>query len=307
MVKEQVERVEMTSPSPNDELIQQLKALLPQVFTEEKIDFDKLRETLGELVDDRPERYLFGWAGKKDAIRISQTPSRAALVPDKAESVNFDTTQNIFIEGENLETLKLLYRPYFGRVKMIYIDPPYNTGHDFVYPDNYVDPLDYYLRTTGQKNDNGDLLTSNPETSGRYHSYWLSMMYPRLSLSRQLLVEDGVIYISIDDHEVHNLTMLMNEVFGEENFVAQITVLSNRKGRVLREHFSRSHDYLLVYTRTALESELSIAKSEEEVVKQYPEVDERGRSRLLELRNTHRQFGRFNRPNLYYWTLDKGE
>jgi adenine-specific DNA-methyltransferase len=160
-----------------------------------------------------PERYSFTWAGKRDAIRLLQAPSRATLVPCPEESVNWDTTRHVFIEGENLEVLKLLYKSYAGRVKMIYIDPPYNTGADFIYPDDFADPLDSYLRVTGQKAENGDLLTSNPETSGRYHSAWLSMMYPRLFLARQFLRDDGLIFVSIDDNEVANLRMLMNDVF----------------------------------------------------------------------------------------------
>ena len=151
-----------------------------------------------------------------------QTPSAGTLVPCPEESINFETTGNVFIEGDNLEVLKLLFKPYFGRVKLIYIDPPYNTGQDFVYPDNYADPLKTYLQLTGQVDAEGNLLTSNPETSGRYHSAWLSMMYPRLFLARQLLQEDGLICISIDDHEVHHLRILMNEVFGEENFIATV-------------------------------------------------------------------------------------
>src|SRR6266699_425721 len=156
--------------------------------------------------------------------------------------------KNVLIEGENLEVLRLLYGSYFGKVKMIYIDPPYNTGNDFVYEDDYADPLEKYLRLTGQKDSKGNLLVSNPESGGRYHSAWLSMMYPRLFLGRQLLRDDGVIFVSIDDNEVHNLRLVMNEVFGEENFLAQVTILSNPKGRVLGEHFARSHDDLVVYS-----------------------------------------------------------
>jgi len=289
-----------TSADLTEESMAHLLEIFPECFTEGRIDFDKLRATLGEEVDSRPERYSFTWAGKRDALRLLQVPSRATLIPCASESVNFDQTNNLFIEGDNLEVLKLLYKSYFGRVKMIYIDPPYNTGNDFIYPDNFADPLDTYLRLTGQKDNGGNLLTSNPESSGRYHSAWLSMLYPRLFVARQFLSDDGVIFVSIDDHEVHNLRLLMNEVFGEENFVAQVTVLSNPKGRVLGEHFARSHDYLLVYTRNALETELSISKTPDEVDAQYQESDENGRHRLLELRNTHRQFGRFNRPKLYY-------
>jgi adenine-specific DNA-methyltransferase len=294
------EPITLESADPNAERLAQLQQLFPEAFTEGRVNFDKLRATLGDLIDDSPERYTFTWAGKRDAIRLFQTPTRATLVPCREESVNFNSAQHIFIEGENLEVLKLLYKPYFGRVKMIYIDPPYNTGNDFIYPDDYADPLATYLQLTGQQDAEGNLLTSNPETSGRYHSAWLSMMYPRLFLARQLLREDGVIFVSIDDHEVHNLRLLMNEVFGEENFIAQIVVLTNPKGRVLGEHFAQCHDYILVFSKAALDSELSIPKTEDEISEQYPESDEKGRYRLLELRNTHRQFGRFNRPRLFY-------
>ncbi|MCK4471816.1 MAG: site-specific DNA-methyltransferase, partial [Anaerolineae bacterium] len=217
MTHNHAEPVQTETPNIAAEQRARLRELFPEAFTESKVDFEKLRATLGDLVDDGPERYRFTWAGKRDAIRMLQMPTRATLVSCREESLNFDETQHIFIEGDNLEVLKLLYKPYFGRVKMIYIDPPYNTGHDFIYPDNYADPLGVYLQLTGQQDAEGNLLTSNPETSGRYHSAWLSMMYPRLFLARQLLREDGVIFVSIDDHEVHNLRLLMNEVFGEEN------------------------------------------------------------------------------------------
>jgi adenine-specific DNA-methyltransferase len=277
-----------------------IAGLIPEAVSDGKVSFDKLKTVLGADLDERPEGYNLSWTGKRDAIQLLQMPSRAALVPVTDRSVRFEDSQNLIIEGENLETLKLLYKAYFGQVKVVYIDPPYNTGKDFVYRDNFIDPLETYLRLTGQTDAEGNALTSNPETSGRYHSAWLSMMYPRLFLARQLLADDGVIFVSIDDNEVHNLRMVMNEVFGEENFVAQITILTNPKGRGLREHFAVSHDYLLVYTRTELPDELSITKTDEEVAAQYPERDKDGHYRLLELRNTHRQFGRFNRPNLYY-------
>jgi adenine-specific DNA-methyltransferase len=148
----------------------QLRELVPEAFVEGRIDWDRLRLALGDAVEERPERYTFGWAGKRDAIRLLQTPGHATLLPDRDASVRWDETENVFIEGDNLEVLKLLYKPYFGRVKMIYIDPPYNTGNDFIYPDNFADPLDTYLKLTGQRDAEGNPLTSNPETSGRYHS-----------------------------------------------------------------------------------------------------------------------------------------
>jgi adenine-specific DNA-methyltransferase len=158
--------------------VQKLRMIFPQVFSEGKVDFEELRTALGDSIDKSPDRFTFSWAGKRDSVQILQMPTRATLVPAKKDSVKFDTTENIFIEGDNLEVLKLLYKPYFGKVKMIYIDPPYNTGGDFVYPDNYADPLDTYLRMTGQKTEEGVLQTTNPETSGRFHSSWLSMMFP---------------------------------------------------------------------------------------------------------------------------------
>ena len=249
-----IEHVEQTSADLLAEKLAELKRLFPEAVAEGKIDFAKLRQALGDEVDDRPERYSFTWAGKRDAIRLLQTPSRATLVPVPEESVNFDSTNNVFIEGENLEVLKLLYKSYAGRVKMIYIDPPYNTGNDFIYPDNFTDPLDTYLKLTGQKDSEGNLLTSNLETSGRYHSAWLSMMYPRLFVARQLLREDGVIFVSIDDHEVFDLRLLMNEVFGEENFIASI-VWRKKISPDARQDIDPTHEYVLAYARSA--SELS--------------------------------------------------
>jgi adenine-specific DNA-methyltransferase len=249
MNKRDIDKVEITSGDIKAEQLEQLKTIFPEVFTEDNIDFAKLKATLGNFTDDRPERYSFTWAGKREAIQMLQTPSKATLKPDKNESVDFDNTQNLFIEGDNLEVLKLLRKSYAGQVKMIYIDPPYNTGNDFIYPDNYTDPLDNYLELTGQKDSEGNLQTSNPETSGRYHSAWLSMMYPRLFLARQLLREDGVIFVSIDDHEVHNLRLLMNEVFGEENFVACVCWQKKYAPANDTVDFSATHDFILVYSK----------------------------------------------------------
>lgn len=264
-----------------------LRQLVPEAFSEGRIDFEKLREALGDLVDDRPERYTFTWAGKRDAIRLLQTPSRATLVPCPEESVNWDSTEHLFLEGDNLEVLKLLYKSYAGRVKMIYIDPPYNTGNDFVYPDNFADPLATYLELTGQKDSNGNLLTSNPETSGRYHSAWLSMMYPRLFIARQLLREDGVILASIDDTEVHNLRMAMNEVFGEENFIAHIVWQKRYVSNMTAKYLSDMHDHILVFGKSISGSDVSIRKLDrsEEQLKAYknPDNDPRGPWRAQDL------------------------
>jgi len=275
------EAVATTSADFLAEQIGRLKELFPEAFTEGKVDWDKLRATLGDLVDDGPERYTFTWAGKRDAIRLLQTPTRATLVPCREESVSFDQTQHLFIEGDNLEVLKLLYKPYFGRVKMIYIDPPYNTGNDFIYPDNYADPLATYLQLTGQQDAEGNLLTSNPETSGRYHSAWLSMMYPRLFLARQLLREDGVIFVSIDDHEVHNLRLVMNEVFGEENSIAQLVWKKKYTGGKHTHYFVDMHEYILCYAKAkALLPEILMDRPDSEKTKFVHEdehVSSRGR------------------------------
>jgi adenine-specific DNA-methyltransferase len=225
--------------------ISKLRRIFPEVFVEGKVDLDRLRSTLGASAQSGPGRFHFSWAGKDDAVSLLQTPSCATLIPCAEESVHFDKTGNVFIEGENLEVLKLLFKPYFGRVNLIYIDPPYNTGQDFVYPDNYTDPLKNYLEITGQIDSEGNLLTSNPETSGRYHSAWLSMMYPRLFLARQLLDEKGVVCVSIDDFEDHHLRLLMNEIFGEENFVAQLVWEKGRKNDA--KLFSVGHEYLVIY------------------------------------------------------------
>lgn len=263
---------------PEDQLAC-LRSCFPEVFTEGKVDMEKLRDSLGDVTDSTPERYSFTWAGKKDAIRILQSPSRATLLPSRDESVVFDSTDNLFIEGDNLEVLKLLYKPYFGCVKMIYIDPPYNTGNDFVYPDNYTDPLATYLKLSGQKDGNGNHLTSNPETNGRYHSAWLSMMYPRLFLARQLLREDGVIWISIDYHEEPNLRQICNEILGEENFVSDF-IWEKRTTRENRKVFSVNHDYILCYARNkdAFQASRKLLPLTEEALQRYanPDNDPRG-------------------------------
>ena len=238
------------SPNIRDEQRQRFRELFPEIFSEgDKIDWEKLRLTLGEIVDDSPERYSFSWAGKKDAIRLLQTPTRATLSSAHDESVNFDKTEHLFIEGDNLEVMKLLYKSYFGRIKMMSIDPPYNTGNDFIYPDNYRDPLDHYLKISGQKDNEGNLLTSKPIKNGHIHSAWLSMMYPRLFLARQLLTDDGIIFICIDDNEVYNLRILMNDIFGEENFVANIVWQKKQSPQNDAIYFSAMHDHIIVYVK----------------------------------------------------------
>ena len=229
--------------------IEQLKALFPDIVSEGKIDFDKLRETLGDAVETQEERYNFSWNGKALAKRIAQTQSTGTLRPCKAESKHWDTTQNLFIEGDNLEVLKLLQKSYHKQVKMIYIDPPYNTGKEFIYPDNFQDNLDTYLQYTHQKDEDGRKFGTNADTSGRYHTNWLNMMYPRLKLAKNLLKDDGVIFISIDDNEVANLRKLCDEIFGEENFVANVIWEKKFAPQNDEKYITASHDHILIYCR----------------------------------------------------------
>ena len=231
-----------------NENIEKLKQLFPEAFREGKIDFETLKAELGESVENAEERYSFNWNGKAAARRIAQTPSTGTLRPCPAESVDWDTTQNLFLEGDNLEVLKLLQKSYHAKVKMIYIDPPYNTGKEFIYPDNFHDNLDTYLQYTGQKDADGRKFGTNADTSGRYHTNWLNMMYPRLKLARNLLRDDGVIFISIDDNEVHNLRKIGDEIFGEGNFIGNIC--HKARASVSNDKIiSSNHNHILLYAK----------------------------------------------------------
>ncbi|PZR07787.1 MAG: site-specific DNA-methyltransferase [Azospirillum brasilense] len=231
--------------SPN---VLKIKEIYPEVFTEGKIDFEVLRDLINDAIDDSDEKYGLSWNGKRSARRFALTPSTGTLLPATAESVRWDTSKNIMIEGDNLEVLKLLQKSYNRSINFIYIDPPYNTGSDFVYPDCYHDSLGNYLRRTGQADAEGVRNTSNPESSGRYHTDWLNMMLPRLMLARGLMAEDGLIAVSVDDDELANLTALMNELFGEENKIACLVWDKNRKNDA--KLFSVGHEYMLVYARS---------------------------------------------------------
>ena len=245
-----IERIPLSSADVFGEREQKLKELFPEAFAEGEIDFERLRQALGDFVGEGRERYGLSWAGKADAIRAIQSPSVGTLLPRPDESINFDTTENLFIEGDNLEVLKLLQKSYYGKIKMIYIDPPYNTGNEFIYPDNFTEGLEDYLKYSGQAGD-GIKLSTNTETSGRYHSKWLDMMYPRLFLARNLLRRDGCIFVSIDDHEVHNLRLLLDEVFGAENFIASVIWQKVFSPKNSAKHLSEDHDYVLLYARDA--------------------------------------------------------
>lgn len=241
------ERVASETPDIAAERVAALEEIFPEAFSEGTVDFTRLRAALGDMVTEGPERYSFTWAGKRSAIRVAQTPSAMTLAPDRDASLHFDETPHAIIEGDNLEVLKILYKSYHGRVKMIYIDPPYNLDNDFVYHDDFAAPRHAYLRQTGQIDSNGDYQTSNIETGGRKHSNWLTMMYPRLFLARQLLRDDGVIFVSIDDIEIQNLRLLMNEIFGEENFLGQITWHNSSRSNA---YVTTEHEYILVFARS---------------------------------------------------------
>jgi len=274
---------------------EKLRSLFPECFSEDKLDIDKLLALCGEYIGNDFEKYKFEWKGKAECLKLAQKRSTGTLRPCPEESVDWDTTQNLYIEGDNLEVLKLLQTAYYRKVKMIYIDPPYNTGNDFVYADDFADPMARYKEVTQQTT------KSNPETMGRFHTNWLNMMYPRLRLAANLLRDDGVIFVSIDDNEITNLRKVCNEVFGEENFVAQITLLCNPKGRSQDMYIANCHEYILIYSKTVrAKGSLSIPKSTDDIASDYALQDENGAYRELELRNTHRDFGKFNRPNLYY-------
>jgi adenine-specific DNA-methyltransferase len=298
------ERIDLATTSISDEKLAHLLQLFPEAFTEGKIDFDALRRSLGETVDTDPANERFGlrWPGKSKLQEVINGPSVGTLVPQPDESVDWDTTQNVIIEGDNLEVLKLLQKSYAGKVKMIYIDPPYNTGTDFVYPDNFTEGLQTYLEFTGQVDGNGRKTQSNTETTGRYHANWLNMMYPRLYLARNLLRDDGVIFVSIDDHEVHNLRALMNEVYGEENFVASVIwkkMDSPSRNEELRA-ISNYHDYIVIYCRNREASRLR-QRSKDSILDAYNVTLDDGRlARYRQLRKNGKSARRSDRPTLWF-------
>jgi len=286
-------KVNLTSSDLSLEKQEELRRILPEAFSEDKIDWEKLCTVLGDSVDERVEKFNFSWAGKGDAINSVLTPSKGTLRADKDESIKFDESENLFIEGDNLEVLKLLQKTYFERVKMIYIDPPYNTGGDFVYRDNFVAPLKGYLQQTGQVDSEGNNLQTNKETSGRFHSDWLSMMYPRIKLAWNLLKDDGVIFVSIDDNEMHHLRMVMDEIFGGENFVGTIAWESKTKSQNTETAFNKLQpkvEYILLYTKRD-GRRFNLVKVGE---KEYPHTDDNGiyREYALEMMNVEGVRGR---------------
>ena len=296
------------SLTPQEIKLQQLKEILPEAFAEGKVDWEKLKATLGEDINFANERYVLNWAGKSEAFKVLQAPTTKTLVPDKDDSVNFDETENIFIEGENLEVLKVLQKSYFGKVKMIYIDPPYNTGNDsFIYPDKFSETKTEYEIRVGDKDEEGYLtkdgmFKKNSKENGQYHSNWLNMMMPRLYLAKNLLRQDGSIFISIDNNEVDNLILLVKEIFGEENLLAVVANVNNPKGRSDDAYFATSHEYLIVASKNISQVDISGFEPEEKITKRYNKTDENGKLyREIDLRKTGDADLREDREDMFYY------
>lgn len=294
--------------------IEMIGKLFPNAITEVKrngkvehaIDFDVLRQELSDsIVEGQEERYQFTWPDKKKAMLAANAPITATLRPVVADSVGKDGTpggfdsENLYIEGDNLEVLKLLQETYLGKVKMIYIDPPYNTGNDMLYDDNFTQTSAEYMENSGQLDKERNRLVTNPESNGRFHTDWLNMIFPRLRLAKSLLAEDGVVFISIDDGELDNLRKVCDEVFGSSNFVADLCVVNNLKGRNDKKYIARANERIVMYVKSQEYSEHGLSLGDD-VLKEYKEEDSKGRYRLLELRKRGGQDTRKDRPNMYY-------
>ena len=277
-----MDKLKMHSPNLVEQNIEKLAALFPNCVTESKgedgnlkqaIDFDLLKQELSRHIVDGPqERYHLNWPGKREALLTANAPIAKTLRPCREESVNFDTTQNLFIEGDNLDALKLLQETYLGKVKMIYIDPPYNTGNDFIYEDDFAEDLDSYIERSNQKDEKGNRLVANTESNGRYHSDWLSMIFTRLKLSRDLLAEDGVIFLSIDDNEITNLRKICDEIFGEKNFIAQI-VWKKRSSPPNDRIIAAQHEYILCIAKNSTVNNLNLRPRNAEQIGRYKNPD----------------------------------
>ena len=296
-----------------DENKKRIGELFPNCLTERldengkpevAIDFDQLRQELSkDIVEGPEERYQFTWPDKRNAIRLANAPTTDTLRPCREESVDFDNTQNLYIEGDNLEVLKLLRENYLGKVKMIYIDPPYNTGNDFVYNDDFAQTAGNYVHNSGQEDEEGNRLVANTESNGRFHTDWLNMIYPRLKVAKDLLSDDGVIFISIDDNEIKNAISLCNEIFAERNCLGIIANVNNPKGRSDDKYVATSHEYILAYARD-IEKVLwyGFEPTDEKIIKRYNKIDADGKSyREIDLRKTGENDLREDRPNLFYF------
>lgn len=304
-----MEKMDMMSMDRVQENIAKIRALFPECVTEVKrdgkvtlaVDFDELKQEMsGMLIDEREERYQMTWPDKRKAKLLANTSISATLRPCKEESVDFDNTQNLYIEGDNLDVLKLLQETYLGKVKMIYIDPPYNTGSDFVYEDDFAQSAEEYVANSGQYDDQGNRLVENNETNGRFHTKWLNMIYPRLMVARDLLTDDGVIFISCDDHEQANLKKVCDDVFSESNFIDFIKLFSNPRGRQSTNFFASAGEYLAVYSKHKSNVEIIGEPLSPEQISTYNKRDERGRFRDLGLRKRGSDSRREDSPTLWF-------
>lgn len=283
-----MDKLKMHSPNLTQENIARIREIFPGCVTEARgengklklaVDFDQLRQELSESIVEGPqERYHLNWPGKREALLTANAPIAKTLRPCREESVDFDTTKNLFVEGDNLEALKLLQETYLGKVKMIYIDPPYNTGNDFIYEDDFAENADEFLKRSNQKDEEGNRLMANTEANGRFHSDWLTMMYPRLKLARNLLRDDGVLFVSIDDNEVQSLRQICAEIFGEQNFVATIIWQKVFSPKNTAKWFSEDHDFILVFAKNKFLWEPNLLPQTEEMIARYrnPDNDPRG-------------------------------
>ena len=303
-----MDKLKMMSMDNVQENIKKIQALFPNAVKEVlrdgkptlAVDFDVLKQEMSNvLIDDREERYQFTWPDKKKSILLANSPISATLRPCVEESVDFDNTQNLYIEGDNLDVLKLLQETYLGKIKMIYIDPPYNTGHDFVYNDDFAQSSDEYFANSGQYDEQGNRLVHNTDSNGRFHTDWLNMMYPRLKVAKDLLADDGVIFISIDDNELHNLIKICDEIFGEANFVGCICRATGTTTGQDANKIGSSLDYCLVYSKSD-EFILNGLGMDDKDIKRFNESDERGQYSVLQLRKTGNADTREERPNMFY-------
>ena len=304
-----MEKLNIITAEMAEKNIEMLGQMFPNCLTEKNndegkivkaIDFDKLRQELADSVVEGPEeRYQFTWPDKRNAIRLANAPTTKTLRPCREESVDFDNTQNLYIEGDNLDVLKILRENYLGKVKMIYIDPPYNTGNDFVYNDNFSQTSSEYIAESGQFDSDGNRLVLNTESNGRFHTDWLNMIYPRLKVAKDLLSDDGVIFISIDDNEVENLKKVCDEIYGSINFISQICLVNNIAGRSDSKHIAKAHEYILIYQKSDEFISCGMPLSDEQL-SEYKFEDNRGKYRLQGLRKRGSGARREDRPNMFY-------
>lgn len=306
-----MDKLKMHTPNRADDNFKKLAALFPNAVTEtinengevvRAIDKDVLMQEIScTVVDGKEERYQFTWPDKKKSMLLANAPISKTLRPCREESVDFDNTENLYVEGDNLEVLKLLQETYLGKIKMIYIDPPYNTGNDFLYEDDFAQSTGEYLMNSGQYDDVGNQLVANLDSNGRFHTDWLNMIYPRLRIAKDLLTEDGVIFISIDDNEVFNLKKICDEIFGSTNFVVQFAVQLNPRGRNLDLFVAKTHESVLVYAKNYLQPTTMFGVEKEgKMVDEYNKQDEVGKYRAIGLRNRNQSFNPQTRPNLYF-------